>query len=38
VITVEGNTNQAGSREGDGVWRKRRMVGSVWKVAGFVGL
>jgi hypothetical protein len=37
VITVEGNTNEAGSREGDGVWRKRRMVGSVWKVADWVG-
>ena len=37
VITVEGNTNEAGSREGDGVWRKRRLVGSVWKVAGWVG-
>jgi hypothetical protein len=38
VITVEGNTNEAGSREGDGVWRKRRLVGSVWKVADFIGL
>ncbi len=24
IETVEGNTNGAGSREGDGVWRKRR--------------
>lgn len=38
VITVEGNTNEAGSREGDGVWRKRRLVGSLWKVADFIGL
>ena len=37
VITVEGNTNEAGSREGDGVWRKRRLTGSVWKVADWVG-
>jgi hypothetical protein len=27
--TVEGNTNQAGSREGDGVYRKIRNVSSV---------
>jgi hypothetical protein len=37
LITVEGNTNEAGSREGDGVLRKRRMVRSVWQVANFVG-
>ena len=36
LITVEGNTNEAGSREGDGVLRKRRLVGSVYQVAGFV--
>lgn len=24
IITIEGNTNAAGSREGDGVWRKER--------------
>lgn len=33
VITVEGNTNEAGSREGDGVYRKRRLVGSIYQVA-----
>jgi hypothetical protein len=33
---VEGNTNESGSREGDGVLRKRRLVRSVWKVAGWV--
>lgn len=27
--TVEGNTNQAGSREGDGVYKKRRHVSTV---------
>lgn len=26
VITIEGNTNAAGSREGDGVWRKPRAL------------
>lgn len=29
VQTVEGNTNQAGSREGDGVYKKRRAVSSI---------
>lgn len=29
VTTVEGNTNAAGSREGDGVYRKRRRVASI---------
>lgn len=33
VITVEGNTNEAGSREGDGVYRKRRLVSSIYQVA-----
>lgn len=33
VITVEGNTNEAGSREGDGVYRKRRLIKSVYQVA-----
>lgn len=33
VITVEGNTNAAGSREGDGVYRKRRLIMSVYQVA-----
>ena len=37
VITVEGNTNEAGSREGDGVLRKRRLVRSVWQVSDFIG-
>lgn len=27
--TVEGNTNEAGSREGDGVWKKTRAVNKV---------
>lgn len=33
VVTVEGNTNEAGSREGDGVYRKRRLVSSIYRVA-----
>jgi hypothetical protein len=36
VTTVEGNTNEAGSREGDGVYRKRRLTRSVWKVARWI--
>ncbi|HCN84252.1 MAG TPA: hypothetical protein DIT07_11635 [Sphingobacteriaceae bacterium] len=36
LITVEGNTNEAGSREGDGVYRKRRLVRSVYQVASYV--
>ncbi|MES2875810.1 MAG: hypothetical protein V4708_18950 [Bacteroidota bacterium] len=36
VVTVEGNTNVLGSREGDGVYRKRRLVRTVSKVARYV--
>lgn len=36
VITVEGNTNDDGSREGDGVYRKRRLQRQVWAVADFI--
>ena len=35
LITVEGNTNDPGSREGDGVYRKRRQVGSLDRVARY---
>jgi len=35
LITVEGNTNDPGSREGDGVYRKRRQVRSVYRVARY---
>jgi hypothetical protein len=31
--TVEGNTNQAGSREGDGVYKKRRLKSQIYKVS-----
>jgi hypothetical protein len=33
AITVEGNTNEAGSREGDGVYRKRRLKSQIYKVS-----
>lgn len=36
VITVEGNTNDNGSREGDGVYRKRRLQKQVWAVCDFI--
>lgn len=35
AITVEGNTNEAGSREGDGVYRKRRPHRTIYKVANW---
>jgi len=36
VYTVEGNTNQAGSREGDGVYRKIRLTRQIYAVARFI--
>ena len=36
VHTVEGNTNQAGSREGDGVYRKIRLTRQIYAVARFI--
>ena len=36
TITVEGNTNEGGSREGDGVYRKRRLTRQIYAVARFV--
>lgn len=38
MISVEGNTNVSGGREGDGVYRKRRLVRTVYKVARYVGM
>lgn len=35
-ITVEGNTNDEGSREGDGVYRKRRLKSQIYKVSRFL--
>jgi hypothetical protein len=36
LITVEGNTNVHGNREGDGVHRKRRPIKSIYQVARYV--
>jgi hypothetical protein len=36
VMTVEGNTNEAGSREGDGVYRKRRLKSQIYAVASYI--
>lgn len=36
MISVEGNTNNSGSREGDGVYRKRRLVRGVYCVVRYV--
>ncbi|WP_299432108.1 CHAP domain-containing protein [uncultured Aquimarina sp.] len=36
VVTVEGNTNDNGSREGDGVYRKRRLKKQIWVVSDFI--
>jgi len=36
MISVEGNTNEAGSAEGDGVYRKRRLIASIYKVSDFI--
>lgn len=35
-ITVEGNTNEAGSRDGDGVLRKRRAKRTIFRVSRWV--
>lgn len=36
TITVEGNTNDAGSREGDGVYRKRRVTRTIHSVSNWI--
>ena len=36
AITVEGNTNDGGIREGDGVYRKRRPISSIYQIADWV--
>lgn len=33
AVTVEGNTNEAGSREGDGVYKKRRLIKQIYAVS-----
>lgn len=35
-ITIEGNTNGAGSREGDGVYRKKRETNKVYAVSRYI--
>lgn len=35
-LTIEGNTNEAGSREGDGVYRKRRLARQIYKVSSWI--
>lgn len=37
VITVEGNTNDSGSSDGDGVYRKRRPIKSLYAVTDWIG-
>ena len=36
VVTVEGNTNQAGSREGDGVLKKKRLRRQIYAVTNYI--
>lgn len=36
VVSIEGNTNEAGSREGDGVYRKRRHIRTIYRFADWV--
>lgn len=34
--TVEGNTNGAGAREGNGVWKKRRLIKQIYAVSRWI--
>ena len=36
VITVEGNTNGAGSREGSGVFKKKRSLDKVYRITRYI--
>lgn len=36
ILTVEGNTNEAGSREGDGVYRKRRLKKQIYQISNWI--
>lgn len=36
LVTTEGNTNESGGNEGDGVYRKRRLISSIYQVADWV--
>ncbi len=35
LLTIEGNTNSEGSREGDGVYRKRRLISQIHAIATY---
>lgn len=37
VLTIEGNTNIEGGREGDGVYKKRRHLRTIAKFASWIG-
>lgn len=37
VLTIEGNTNVEGGREGDGVYKKRRHLRTIAKFANWIG-
>jgi hypothetical protein len=36
VMTVEGNTNSEGSRDGDGVYKKRRLKSQIYQVSRWI--
>ncbi len=36
AVTVEGNTNDAGSREGDGVYKKKRLKRQIYAVSSWI--
>jgi hypothetical protein len=36
AVTIEGNTNVSGSREGEGVYRKRRHLKSIYRMADWI--
>lgn len=36
AITVEGNTNDGGSRDGDGVYKKRRLKNQIYKISRWI--
>lgn len=38
VYTLEGNTNVAGSREGDGIYRKMRQLKTIYRYANWGGM
>ena len=36
IITIEGNTNGGGSREGDGVYKKKRELGKIYAITRYI--